>query len=257
MKSQIKIFETGIDVGIMSSNEKFYLQNTSLEQRKKAFKNVRIEAGKKYNFDGLKMFQALQKNEKNGLNYKDGKYIVLSDENMKKTDYWEENLPADILIITNKYPKIVVGNQMADCPILIAEDRKLGVTALSHCGGSYINRNLPYQTIESLIKEFNSKPENIYVYIGSCVTKDNYIYDKYPTWATNKKIWEDCIEEKAGYFYIDMIKAICNQLTKLNIDNIKVSEIDTVISEKYYSHIAEVNGNLTKKGQNFVGFYYL
>ena len=66
---------------------------------------------------------------------------------MTKDDYYDENIYCDILIISNKYPNVIVGNQSADCPIIIAEDRKLGVTALAHCGGSYVDYKLPVKTI--------------------------------------------------------------------------------------------------------------
>ena len=136
MKSQIEIFETGIKDGIMSKNKKFYKENLTQEEINKIFLETRLKFAKKYNLNGLHIFQALQKTQLNKLNYPDGKYIVISEENMTKEDYWSEELPADILIISNKYKNIIVGNQMSDCPILIAEDRRLGVTALAHCGAS-------------------------------------------------------------------------------------------------------------------------
>lgn len=256
MKSQIKIFETGKKEGIMSRNKKFYSDELSQEEINKIFLETRIRAGKIHNFDGKKMFQALQKTENNNIEYPDGKYIVLSDKNMTKEDYWYEELPADILIISNEYPNIVVGNQMADCPIVIAEDRHIGVTALAHCGASYINRLLPVQIIEALQKEYNSKLENIYVYITSCASKDSYIYDCYPKWATNK-LWKSSITKINDNYHIDMINAIVTQLKAAGIINIEYSKEDTVISDKFYSHSAYAKGNKSKKGQNFVGFYYI
>ena len=186
MKSQIEIFETGIKDGIMSKNKKFYKENLTKEEINKIFLETRLKFAKKYNLNGLHIFQALQKTQLNKLNYPDGKYIVISEENMTKEDYWSEELPADILIISNKYKNIIVGNQMSDCPILIAEDRRLGVTALAHCGASYINRNLPIQTIMALENEYHSNLNDIYVYIGSCIKTESYVYDSYPSWATNK-----------------------------------------------------------------------
>ena len=186
MKSQIEIFETGIKDGIMSKNKKFYKENLTQEEINKIFLETRLKFAKKYNLNGLHIFQALQKTQLNKLNYPDGKYIVISEENMTKEDYWSEELPADILIISNKYKNIIVGNQMSDCPILIAEDRRLGVTALAHCGASYINRNLPIQTIMALENEYHSNLNDIYVYIGSCIKTESYVYDSYPSWATNK-----------------------------------------------------------------------
>ncbi len=256
MKSQIEIFETGIKDGIMSKNKKFYKENLTQEEINKIFLETRLKFAKKYNLNGLHIFQALQKTPLNKLNYPDGKYIVISEENMTKDDYWSEELPADILIISNKYKNIIVGNQMSDCPILIAEDRRLGVTALAHCGASYINRNLPIQTIMALENEYHSNLNDIYVYIGSCIKTESYVYDSYPSWATNKEVWKDCIKKEQSIYKIDLVKAIKKQLKSIGISHIKVSKIDTFKDKNYYSHLAEYNGIKEKSGQNFVGFYY-
>lgn len=256
MKSQIEIFETGIKDGIMSKNKKFYKENLTQEEINKIFLETRLNFAKKYNLNGLHIFQALQKTQLNKLNYPDGKYIVISEENMTKDDYWSEELPADILIISNKYKNIIVGNQMSDCPILIAEDRRLGVTALAHCGASYINRNLPIQTIMALENEYHSNLNDIYVYIGSCIKTESYVYDSYPSWATNKEVWKDCIKKEQSIYKIDLVKAIKKQLKSIGISHIKVSKIDTFKDKNYYSHLAEYNGIKEKSGQNFVGFYY-
>ncbi len=256
MKSQIEIFETGIKDGIMSKNKKFYKENLTQEEINKIFLETRLKFAKKYNLNGLHIFQALQKTQLNKLNYPDGKYIVISEENMTKEDYWSEELPADILIISNKYKNIIVGNQMSDCPILIAEDRRLGVTALAHCGASYINRNLPIQTIMALENEYHSNLNDIYVYIGSCIKTESYVYDSYPSWATNKEVWKDCIKKEQSIYKIDLVKAIKKQLKSIGISHIKVSKIDTFKDKNYYSHLAEYNGIKEKSGQNFVGFYY-
>lgn len=256
MKSQIEIFETGIKDGIMSKNKKFYKENLTQEEINKIFLETRLKFAKKYNLNGLHIFQALQKTPLNKLNYPDGKYIVISEENMAKEDYWSEELPADILIISNKYKNIIVGNQMSDCPILIAEDRRLGVTALAHCGASYINRNLPIQTIMALENEYHSNLNDIYVYIGSCIKTESYVYDSYPSWATNKEVWKDCIKKEQSIYKIDLVKAIKKQLKSIGISHIKVSKIDTFKDKNYYSHLAEYNGIKEKSGQNFVGFYY-
>ena len=186
MKSQIKIFEANKKDGVMSRNKIFYKYGLTQEEVNEIFKETRIKLGKKYGFDGLKIIQAVQKNNLNKVNYPDGKYINIKEKNLTKDDYWYLNLEADILIISNEYKGIVVGNMCADCPIVIAEDRRKGVTALAHCGAAYIDRNLPSQIIESLQKEYKSNVDDIYVYISSGAKKENFIYDTYPHWAINK-----------------------------------------------------------------------
>ena len=110
-------------------------------------------------------------------------------------------------------------------------------------------------TEEALLKEYNSKKENLYAYIGSCIKKDNYIYDCYPKWATNKDIWEGCLTKDNNLYYIDLVTAITNQL---NIDksHITISPIDTYKDPKYYSHTSEVRKEQKPLGQNFVGAFY-
>lgn len=256
MKSQIIIFESGVSDGIMSRNKKFYSDDLNQDEINKIFLQTRIKLGEKYNFDGYKIFQALQKTETNKIVYPDGKYIVLNEKNMTNNDYWYEQLPADILIISNKFKNIVVGNQMADCPIVIVEDRKLGATALSHCGATYINRKLPVQTVQALQKEFNSNINDLYVYIGSCAKKESYVYDNYPSWATNDEVWANNIINKDNRYYIDITGAIVDQLKEIGIKHIDISEKDTITNNEFYSHRGASLGKKLKLGQNFVGFFY-
>jgi len=256
LESKIKIFESGKDCGIFSRHKKFYPPKTTKKVRTKLFNEVKDRIGKKYGFDGKKIFQAYQKAENNNIQYEDGKYIVIKDKYMRSGDYWYKTLYADILIISDKYPNVVVGNQMADCPIIIVEDRKKGVTALSHCGTSYIDRYLPKQTVESLIKEYNSNVDDLYVYVGSCAKKENYIYDKYPDWATHKDVWDGFIIKEGKDYHIDMNGAIRKQLEDIGIKHIEESKIDTMSDDRYYSHRESAKGNKDKHGQNFVGFYY-
>ena len=256
MNSQIKIFEANKKDGIMSRNKLFYDENLTQEEVNEIFKNTRINLGKKYGFDGLKIIQAVQKNDSNKVEYTNGKYININEKLLTTDDYWYLNLEADILMISNKYKGIVIGNMCADCPIVIAEDRKKGVTALAHCGAAYIDRNLPGQIIEALKKEYNSNAEDIYVYISSGAKKENFIYDVYPHWALNKEVWKDSIVKIDDKYQIDMYKAIIKQLKNQNIKNIEINETDTVTDKNYASHYCRIRGKKDKAGQNFVGFFY-
>lgn len=255
METRIKIFETNIKEGIMSDHPKFYT-NMSETEIKKQFLKIKQTVAKKYNRDEQKLVRATQKNDINNLEYPDGKYLVIEEKNIKKNDYWYEKLIADILIVPSTEKNITIGHQMADCPIMIVEDRKNLVTAISHCGAKYINRELPIQTIEALEKEYNSKPEDLYVYIGSHIRKESYIYDSYPIWATNKEIWKNNIKQKENKYHIDLTSAIIEQLTNKGIKYIEISPIDTATEPNYYSHYQATRGHQEKNGQNFVGFYY-
>lgn len=255
MKSQIKIFEANQNDGIFSKNHKFYPENYTDDDIYESIKNDRIKLGNKYGFSGLKMFEVEQKMEDNGI-YVDNRYVIIDEKYMTKDDFFKEKIKADILMITNKYKNIVLCHRMADCPIIIAEDRKKGATAIAHCGIYHINRELPRELIKSLIKAYNSNYSDIYLYIGSCIKKESYIYDRYPEKLNNSKVWKDAIIEENGNYHIDMVKAIENQIQDFNLAEIKVSPINTATDPNYASHREAELGNLAKKGQNLVGFFY-
>lgn len=257
-KYQLVIFETNRNEGCMSIAKKFYPQNYTTEQIKSALNKVKNKAGKKYHFDGNKILQPQQKDVLFKYDYPDGTYVKINNTHLTKEDLWDEELPCDILIIDTKYPNIVIGHRMADCPVIIAEDRKHQVVAVSHSGSLQINREVPKWTIEALTKEANSNPSDIYVYIGSCIKKESYQYDKYPLWATNKKVWENAIEKRNNIYHIDLISAIKNQLKEEQIpeSNITISPYDTYLSPDYYSHTEEKRHSEKEIGQNFVGCFY-
>lgn len=257
MESKITIFEAKREDGIFSISKKFYPKGTLKKDRVESFHQDRLRLGKKLGIDGNHIFRAYQKGEYTpDVDYEDGKYIIINEKHMRKKDNFREVLPADILIISEKYKEIAIANPSADCPILICEDRKQGYTALAHCGGKHINRCLPKDTIKAMLEGCNSKVEDLYVYIGTCVKKESYIYDKYPAWATNKSVWKDYIEKKDKDYHIDLIGALLKQLQELGITHIEYSPIDSAKDPEYYSHCAASRGDKTKLGQNFIGFYY-
>lgn len=167
---QLKIFETNKNDGIMSSNKKFYPTEYSEEDIQKAFFMVRSALGKKYHFNGLKILQPKQKDVEFIEEYPNGKYVKITEKNLQKEDFWQESIPADILMIDTNNPNIVIGHRHADCPVVIAEDRKHQLAAVAHCGALQINREVPKYIIEALKNE-GSNVQNIYVYIGSCIKK--------------------------------------------------------------------------------------
>lgn len=254
---QLKIFETNKNDGIMSSNKKFYPTEYSEEDIQKAFFMVRSALGKKYHFDGLKILQPKQKDVEFIEEYPNGKYVKIKEKNLQKEDFWQESIPADILMIDTNNPNIVIGHRHADCPVVIAEDRKHQLAAVAHCGALQINREVPKYIIEALKNE-GSNVQNIYVYIGSCIKKDSYKYDCYPKWATREDIWKNNIEKHQEFYYIDLIGAIKEQLAKeeVNMQNIHMSPYDTYKSDEFYSHAASMKEINSKKGQNFVGCFY-
>lgn len=257
-KYKLVIFETNKNDGCMSLAKHLYPTNITEEEIKNRLASVKNKIGAKYNFDGKHILQPSQKDVEKNIDYPTGKYIKIDPKKLTKEDYWYEKLPCDILLITKENPNIVIGHRMADCPVIIAEDVEKQVAAVSHCGATQINRQVPIYTIKALVESEHSNPQNIHVYIGSCIKKESYQYDKYPAWATDQGVWKECISNKNNKYYIDLIKAIKNQLIQAGIlnNNIKISPIDTYTNEEYYSHSKYVKGEEKDRGQNFVGCFY-
>lgn len=257
-KYKLIIFETNRQDGCMSLARKFYPSSWTPEQIRESFQNTKERIGKKYNFDSKHILQPSQKDVEKDIQYNDGQYIKITPNILTKEDYWDEKLPCDVLLIDTSCPNVVIGHRMADCPIVIAEDISKQVVAVSHCGASQINREVPKWIIKALKKEVNSNPNNIRIYIGSCIKKESYQYDRYPLWATNKKVWKKSIIRKNNIYYIDLLSAIRDQLLIEGIlkNNIQESSVDTYKDKNYYSHTEEVKDKNSNIGQNFVGCFY-
>ena len=254
MESQIVIFESTNKEGYFSKNEKFYSIKLKRYIEDK-FSETRKNMGKNFNFNYLKMFEVKQKMQDND-EYPDNKYVVLDETYMKKEDFLDEEIHADILIISNKYPGIAVGHRQADCPVLILEDRRQGLTAICHTNTIHINRELPKHLVKTLIDDFNSKASDLYLYVGAFVKKENYIYDRYPIWATNEQVWQNAIIKEDDGYHIDMERAILDQIKMFDLKEVYINPIDTAAENSYASHTMFVKGHKEKAGQNFIGFYY-
>lgn len=255
MDSKIVIFEGNKNDGCFSKSKKFYKEGLTDKEIFESIKKDRINLGKKYGFDGLKMFQVEQKEQDSDI-YPDNKSILINEKHMKKDDFFKEHIKTDILLITKDYPGVVLCHRTGDCPVLIAEDRKQEITGIVHTSIYHVNRGLAKGLIDCLVNKYHSNPKDIYLYIGSHIKKDSYVYNNYPPQATSSEIWRDAITEDNGKYKIDLEKAILNQLKNYDLGEIKISKIDTATDPNYASHRKANEGIKSKKGQNIVGFYY-
>lgn len=188
---------------------------------------------------------------------KEGKAVELTRAMVEAyEDGWNLDIPGDILVITKDLPGVVAGFPVADCPVLIASDLKNGVTATAHCGAEMIDNYLPKLTIESLQSKYDSKLDDIYVYIGAHAG-NNWTYDSMPKWA-KESFWEEtgAIKEKEnGEFEIDLRKALLYQLNPDDFETFIVNNDDTITNPNYYSNSASRNDK-SKAGRQFIGAYY-
>lgn len=202
---ELKIIYSKREDGIMSDDEIFYF-NLTEEERKNRFELNKKNFLKKHNLEKVNILIPVQKTiyeeQDETFNYKDGTYEILTKENVTKYLKGEKYFHDDFLIMDNNIKNILVVDKVADCPMLILLAKiteEKWMLAIAHCGGEYINRLLPQQMVDVLIKESNVKPQNIKAYITPCISKESYVYDKYPPVASNKDAWKMQLKRKETY----------------------------------------------------------
>ena len=244
----IGIIETGNKYGNMNTNSAFYPMGFTAEDRKRVFLNRRIRAGNDYGFDGHKMFMADQKD-------KTGTWFELNQDYVEANPNGWTDIDQDILIVTDKTPKVAIGHPVADCPVVMAFDPKKGVTAIGHCSADLVDKKMPGFVIEALRDSHDSRIDDISVYISACAGK-SWTYDKYPSWAKDDAIWNDAITlGEDGLYHIDLRKAVIKQLKEKGIEDIFYPNVDTITDPNFYSNSA-ARSDKSKKGRNFAGTFY-
>lgn len=251
----VRILDVGNKFGTMNTAAGFYPMKMTLEKRQASFLRKRKKLGKVNDYDYKKFFMADQTTQ-------DGSYCVLTPELIaEKDDGWLRDIPEDILIITKDTPGVVIGHPVADCPVIIMNDKKHGATALGHCSAEMVDIRLPMHIFFALQKEFGTTINDVKVYVSSCIS-DKWEYDSYPKFANNKDVWAGAISEvhtldKGTYYNIDIRKAVLKQLLGVGIrySDIYWNMDDTLTDSNYYSN-SGARIDSSKKGRNFAGAYY-
>jgi len=250
--NEFKIFNSTIIDGPMSANKTFYKDNISKEQIIKDLNKRRKKLGKKIGFDGTKIIVPNQ----NLSIHKEGDYedvtervIDLLFEN-PNYDLWHLDIPCDIVLIKSSLRGVIVSYPVADCPVVIL--KTYDTIALSHASAACIDRLLPMQTVDA-IRNVSSKSK-IKAYIGPCAG-NSYIYEEYPNWAKNDN-WKYFIKETNEGYKIDLKGAIVSQLNDMGVNDVIVSNIDTITDNRFYSNYAYKHGNKSKNGRFLTGAYF-
>ncbi len=254
---------SSVSINNLNNADKFHLytkfgkladvdSDLTVEMKRSIFDRHRREMARCYGLDAKKIFVAEQK-KKNG-----SSFILTRDFVEATTDGWDVEIPEDILIITDKIPGVVAGHPVADCPVIMAMDMERGVAAVAHCGAELIDKKMPMMLIDALQRTCNSRENDIFTYISACAGSD-WTYDTYPSWATDRKLWDEAIREVNGVFQINMREVILKQLQERGISFVDFNMDNTRTSPEYYSNsMASVNGgnDPKKAGRGFAGAYF-
>ena len=210
--------------------------------------------GNAFGFDGDFMYSSEQKGSLDSS-------IEITPDYVESHPTGSASIHQNILIVTSKTPRVVIGHPVSDCPVVMMCDKKNGVSAISHCSGEMIDQKLPMMIVEALRKGYGSKVEDIFAYVSACAG-DGWIHEFYPSWAKDSGVWSrSIIYGEDNRFHINIKPAILMQLIFAVIDhkNIRFNLDDTISHPGYYSSFASSKKGLQedeKYGKHFAGLYY-
>ena len=156
-----------------------------------------------------------------------------------KDDFYNPR-ECDALVTNKKNTPLMV--MVADCSPILFYDAKNNVIAVAHAGRQGAFKNIIKNTIDTMINEFSSKAENIYVSVGPsigqcCYEVGSEIYDE-----ASKINLGYSLEKRESSCYLDISKILKSQLLECGIkkQNIEISkECTCCLSDKYYSYRAD------------------
>lgn len=227
------------------------------DDKRRVFAAHRQQVGEYYGFDGRKMFMADQKNL-------DGSVFEITRDYVEANPNGWTDIPEDILKIRENLPGVALGHPVADCPVVIAEDKTRGITTVAHCGGEMIDKKLPMMAVEALYRE-GSKPEDVHVYVGAKAGPNWTYTNNTPVWAKDEQLWSEAItpgqQQTANgsidVYHIDLQKALDKEFSAVGLHQGQViyDPHDTITDSNYYSN-SEARVNPEKFGRQFVGAFY-
>lgn len=104
---------------------------------------------------------------------------------------------------------------VADCVPVFMYDSENEIVAGIHSGWKGTLKKIVSNTFFTLSEKFNTKPENVYVYVGPGISVKNFevgkdVYDMFE---------KEFKEERDGKYFVDLKKDIYSSLLKLGVPN--------------------------------------
>ena len=148
---------------------------------------------------------------------------VIDLSKMDNCDALITNNPKQLLIIT-----------MADCLPIFFYDEIRQVVALAHAGWRGVLSNIAKEVVDVFKECYQSKPENISVYIGPHIQTCHFEVQG----DLALKFHKEDVTIRGNKLYINLAKIVSQQLQAegLKVDNINVSPECTYCCDKYFSY---------------------
>lgn len=158
----------------------------------------------------------------------------------------KNNYPdCDALILTGKNLGIFLN--FADCTPIILYDKKQNIGAIAHAGWRGTAQKIAPKTVEKMVINYNSKPEDIVAIIGPaigfcCYNVGEEVYQKIAETVVD---FDGLFEIREGNIFVDLKNINKKQLEEIGVKEIDVCPYCTVHNnDKFFSYR---NENATTK----------
>ena len=229
------VFNSQVKHGQMNTAKAFYpgLEENP-EERTRLMREHKESIAKEVGFDINKIFMSLQANKNHP--YVPGTAYTITKEDVEShNDLYDYDVWSDTVKLTRNTPGVVIGFNISDGANVIAMNLKTYEATSTFCSGAHINKGVPF----TIASQLGGNPDDIVVDVSPFTYCLPFIGNddlKEPTWVSNKKNWEGCINEKDGILWIDQKKALLQQLEDSGIkqENIFLRE-NSFQDPNYYS----------------------
>lgn len=141
-------------------------------------------------------------------------------------------------LVTN-IPNVSLLVKTADCVPIFLYDPIKNAIGLIHSGWRGTYHHIGINALKTMIKNYDSKPENVLIGFGPCAHKCCYFFNKNQPHKIilKDKSWNDFIKIKNGYFYADLVGFIKNDFIHngVLVKNIEASKICTICNVNFHS----------------------
>ena len=240
MKSvKIVDFNSCIKDGQMNTNASFYPEGMDASERRNIMRENKQKLVSKIGLNYKNIFIPIQKSNQKPQQYIDGySHTLRKEEIAKYDDLYDYDVYTDIIKLTEETRNIAIAYPAADCAVIKAVNTKTNEVVLAHCGGEYIDRYLPMQTIDAL----GGKEKDIKVYVSPFAYTLAYQDESKLVWANNPRVWNGCKEYQHvnhnNQLVINVYKALRKQLLDRRIEeeNLYISKYNITESDQFYSN---------------------
>jgi YfiH family protein len=126
---------------------------------------------------------------------------------------------------------------VADCLPIYFYDYKKKIVGLAHAGWQGIRQNICQTMVSKMVSEFQTKPEDLIIYIGPHIQKCHFtVRDDV---IKQFKAYQEFIIKKDDYTTIDLLGIVKQQLDELGVSTKNISAADNCTycqKEKYFSY---------------------